>query len=220
MRVLSPNSLNRDPEWAQEKALNSLELLAFLKFAYQVSGDEKYQVAYLKLINEEGYLDNAKKLHTTNPAWETYFDIYLSLYIYPVLLKYENDPVLKKEYRDHLDAWFQKHKETNSPLLNFTYNYLVGGQEELENSIFFLKDAPLDLVDWKFDNGRREDLQVVRKPILETLQVDELRPPSEYRTIRWDRNPYQAIDGNPALERDPVYWLLPYWMGRYLELIK
>ena len=67
---------------------------------------------------------------------------------------------------------------------------------------------------------KREDLQVVRKPILETLQVDELRPPSEYRTIRWDQNPYQAIDGNPALERDPVYWLLPYWMGRHLELIK
>ena len=218
--IWSPNSLNRDPEWAPEKALNSLELLAFLKFAYQICGDEKYQEAYLKLINEEGYLENAKKLHNTNPAWETYFDIYLSLYIYPVLLKYEDDPQLKKEYRDHLDAWFQKHKETKSPFLNFTYNYLAGGQDELANSIFFLKDAPLDLVDWQFDNGRREDLQVVRKPILETLQVDELRPPSEYRTMRWDRNPYTAIDGNPALERDPVYWLLPYWMGRYLELIK
>lgn len=218
--IWSPQSLNHDPEWAPEKALNSLELLAFLKFAYQICGDEKYQTAYLKLINEEGYLENAKKLHNINPSFETYFDIYLSLYIYPVLLKYEDDPKLKKEYQDHLDAWFAKHKETTSPLLNFTYNYLSGGQDELHNSIFFLKDAPLDLVDWKIDNGRREDLQVVRKPILETLQVHELRPPSEYRTMRWDRNPYVTVGGNPAQERDPVYWLLPYWMGRYLELIK
>lgn len=218
--IWSPQRINHDPEWAPEKALNSLELLAFLKFAYKICGDEKYQTAYLKLINEHGYLENAKALHNTNPAWETYFDIYLSLYIYPVLLKYEEDPNLKKEYRDHLDTWYVKHKETCSPLLNFTYNYLAGGQEELANSIFFLKDAPLDLVDWRIDNGRREDLQVVRKPILESLQVDELRPPSEYRTMRWDRNPYFAVAGNPAQERDPVYWLLPYWMGRYLELIK
>lgn len=218
--VWSPQILNHDPEWAPEKALNSLELLSFLKFAYQITGDEKYQVAYLKLINEDGYLESAKKLHDISPSFETYFDIYLALYVYPPLLKYENDPALKKEYKEHMDQWFEKYKETSSPLLNFTYNYLAGGQDELETSIFFLKDAPLDLVDWQFDNGRREDLQVVRKPILETLQVDELRPPSEYRTMRWDRNPYAAKDGNPAQERDPVYWLLPYWMGRYLELIK
>ncbi len=218
--VWSPIILNHDPEWAPEMALNSLELLSFLKFTYQITGDEKYEKAYLKLINEDGYLENAKMLHDINPSFETYFDIYLALYVYPPLLKYENDPALKKEYKTHMDEWFEKYKETSSPFLNFTYNYLAGGSDELETSIFFLKDAPLDLVDWQFDNGRREDLQVVRKPILETLQVDELRPPSEYRTMRWDRNPYVAKDGNPAQERDPVYWLLPYWMGRYLELIK
>ena len=127
---------------------------------------------------------------------------------------------IRREYQTHLHQWFEKHKETNSPLVNFMYNYLTGGRDELENSIFFLKDTPLDLVDWQIDNGRREDLQVVREPILEELQVDQLRPPSEYRTIRWDRNPYVAIGGNPAQERDPVYWLLPYWMGRYLNLIE
>lgn len=106
-----------------------------------------------------------------------------------------------------------------SPLVNFTYNYLTGGDDELDNSIFFLKDAPLDLVDWYIDNGKREDLQVVRSPILEELQVDELRPPSEYRTIRWDKNPFVAVAGNPSEELEPVFWLLPYWMGRYQGLI-
>jgi len=173
----------------------------------------------MKLIDEDGYLENIKMLHSTNPAWETYFDIYMALYVYPPLLEYEEDPKIKKEYQDHLDQWFKKNRETMSPLVNFTYNLLSGGSDDLENSISFLKDAPLDLVDWRFDNGRREDLRVVRTPILEELQVDELRPPSEYRTIRWDRNPYHAISGNPAQERDPVYWLLPYWMGRYMELI-
>jgi hypothetical protein len=174
----------------------------------------------MNLITEHGYLENAKSLYTTNPAWETYFDIYLSLFIYPPLINLEKDPELNEEYHKHMDQWFNKFKDTKSPFLNFTYNLLTKGNEGLDTSIFFLQDAPLSLVDWQIDNGRREDLQVVRSPILEEMQVDELRPPSEYRTMRWDRNPYFAIAGNPAQEREPVYWLLPYWMGRYQELIK
>ena len=218
--VWSPQSLNLDPEWGPEKALNSLEVLSFLKFAYQITGFERYQEAFLRLIREEGYLENSKALHNTDPAWKTYFDIFLALYTYPALLKYEKDPELQSAFRNHMDQWFEQYKKVKSPLVNFTYNYLAGGQDELDNSIFFLKDTPLDLVDWQIDNGQREDLQLVRAPILEDLQVHELRPPSEYRTIRWDRNPYVTIGGNPAQEREPVYWLLPYWMGRYLDLIK
>lgn len=218
--VWSPKSLNDDPEWLPEKSLNSLEILSFLKFAHAISGKATYQEAYIKLINEHGYLENAKQLYTTNPAFETYFDIYLALYIYPALINLEEDPELKAEYRKHLNQWFAKFKATQSPLLNFTYNLLTQGSEELESSVFFLQDAPLSLVDWTIDNGRREDLHWQRSPILEEVQVNELRPPSEYRTMRWDRNPYLAISGNPSQEREPVYWLLPYWMGRYQGLIK
>ncbi|MCK0192312.1 two-component regulator propeller domain-containing protein [Arenibacter sp. F20364] len=217
--VWSPNRLNHDPDWAPERALNSLELLAFLKFTHHITKKKKYQKEYLRLINEEGYLENAKTLHNTNPAWETYFDIFLSLYMYPTLINYEDDPALKKEYQEHLEQWFNKHKKAKSPMVNFTYNMLTGSAEELDNSIGFLKDTPLDLVDWHIDNGKREDLKVAREPILEDLQT-ALRPPSEYRTMRWDRNPYVAVTGDPAQEKEPVFWLLPYWMGRYLNLIK
>ncbi|MEQ8422735.1 MAG: two-component regulator propeller domain-containing protein [Arenibacter algicola] len=216
--VWSPNILNHNPDWAPERALNSLELLAFLKFTHHITKKEKYQKEYLKLIKEEGYLENAKTLHNTNPSWETYFDIFLSLYMYPTLINYEDDPELKREYYDHLEQWFNKHKKAKSPMINFTYNFLTGGDEELDNSIAFLKDAPLDLVDWYVDNAQREDLKVVRQPILEELQT-ALRPPSEYRTMRWDQNPYVAVSGDPSQEKEPVYWLLPYWMGRYLNLI-
>lgn len=216
--VWSPKILNHDPEWAPERAINSLELLAFLKFAYHITQAEKYQKEYLRLIREEGYLENAKKMYDTNSAWETYFDIYLALYLYPVLITYEDDPQLQEAYHSHLEQWFKRHKEAKSPFINFTYNLLSGGRDELGNSIEFLKDTPLDLVDWRIDNGKREDLKVVRHPILEELQV-ALRPPSEYRTVRWDQNPYLAAGGNPAEEKEPVFWLLPYWMGRYLNLI-
>ncbi len=218
--VWSLNLLNGDPDWATERDNNSFELLGYLKFAYGITGDEKYQKAYLEMINKHGYLDNAKRMLNANPAFDTFFDIYLQLYVFPPLIKYEDDPALKKEYANLLKQWFEKYKAIKSPFVNFTYNWLSGTTDELENSVFFLKDAPLSLVDWHIDNGRREDLNIVRRPYLENVQVDELRPPSEYRTIRWDKNPYYAATGNPAEEKDPTYWLLPYWMGRYLELIK
>jgi len=217
--VWSPNQLNGDPEWAPERDNNSFELLGYLKFAYGITGNEKYQKAYLEMINKHGYLENAKRMLNPNPAFDTFFDIYLQLYVFPSLIMYEDDPALKKEYEVLLQKWFEKYKVIKSPFVNFTYNWLTGRSDELDNSVFFLKDAPLSLVDWYIDLGRREDLQVVRRPYLENLQV-ELRPPSEYRTIRWDKNPYYAVTGNPAEEKDPTYWLLPYWMGRYLELIK
>lgn len=217
--IWSPKKLNHDPDWAPERALNSLELLSFLKFTYFITKDEKYQKEYIGLIEDEGYLENAKSLYHTNPAWETYFDIYMAMYVYPPLITYEEDPKLKKAYRGIFDQWFQKYRTAESPMVNFTYNILSGGSDGLDSSIDFLKDAPLDLVDWYIDNGKREDLKVVRQPILEELQV-ALRPPSEYRTVRWDQNPYLAASGNPAEEREPVFWLLPYWMGRYLNLIQ
>ncbi len=218
--VWSPNQLNGDPEWSPERDNNSFELLGYLKLAYGMTGNEKYQKAYLEMINKHGYLENAKRMLHANPAFDTFFDIYLQLYVFPSLIKYENDPKLKKEYDNLLKQWFDKYKKIKSPFVNFTYNWLAGTSDELDNSVFFLKDAPLSLVDWRIDLGKREDLHVVRKPYLENLQVDQLRPPSEYRMIRWDKNPYYAVAGNPAEEKDPTYWLLPYWMGRYLELIK
>ena len=71
-------------------------------------------------------------LHTTNPAFESYFDIYLALYVYAPLLKYETDPDLLGEYQLHLDRWFEKNRLTCSPCVNFTYNWLAGGQDELD----------------------------------------------------------------------------------------
>ncbi|PHN02994.1 ligand-binding sensor domain-containing protein [Flavilitoribacter nigricans] len=217
--VWSPQSLNEDPDWAPEKALNSLEILSWLKFAAYISENEAYERAYRRLIEEEGYLENAMGILQPNPAFETYFDIFLALYIFPPLIEYETDPARSARYRALLDGWFARNRSIKSPLVNFTYNWLAGGADELDSSIAFLKDMPLDLVDWQMDNSRREDLQLVREPILEEIQVNALRPPGEYRSIRWDKNPYLAVAGNPHQEREPVFWLLPYWMGRYLGLI-
>ncbi len=218
--VWSPDQLNRDPEWLPDRNQNSMEILAFIKLAYHVTGDEKYQEEYLRLIDQERYLDNMKQVTKQNPAWFIYFDVVLQVYLYPILLGAEKDEKLLQFYREHMDEWFELRRADHNPLINFLYNYCRQNREELTNSVAFLRDTPLDLVDWPIDHSIREDVQIVRTPVLEDLQVSELPPASIRMTVRWDKNPWTLAGGNPHVEREPVFWLLPYWMGRYMELIE
>lgn len=218
--VWSPDQLNRNPEWLPDRNLNSMEMLGFLKFAYHITKDEKYQERYLYLIKNEGYLDNMAGIGQQNPAWFIYFDVMLAAYIYPLLIFGEEDPKLLAFYEDHMDEWFQERRKDQNPLINFIYNYTRKVNEELDASIFFLKDTPLDLIDWVIDHRNREDIQLVRYPVLEDLQVNKLQPPSIRAVVRWDKNPWDAVSGTPYRVREPVFWLLPYWMGRYLNVIQ
>ena len=218
--VWSPASLNHDPEWAPDQSENSMELLAFLKLAYYMTGDNKYQQHYLRLIKEEHYLDNMAKLTQQNPAWFIYYDVMMQSYLYPILIKCEKDPVLKAWYQQHMDHWMKKRKKDKNPQINFLYCYARDKKLELAASADFLTDTPLDLVNWNIDHTKREDIRLLHEPVLDELQVNELPPASIRTTVRWDKNPWAAVNGYPDMEREPVFWLLPYWMGRYLKMIQ
>jgi hypothetical protein len=218
--IWSPDDLNGDPDWASEKSINAFELLAYLKFANHITGDEKYQNEYRRLIDDEGYLESTAQLNSKNPAWQIYFDRTLEGYLFPILLKYEQDPELKKFYEDLADEWMHKQTSGENLINNLTYALSRGKKVNTEQTIAFLRDAPLDLVDWNINHTLREDVELVRSPILEELQISELPHASIRATVRWDKNPWAAIHGNPAQVREPVFWLWPYWMARYLDIIE
>jgi hypothetical protein len=218
--VWSPDQLNRDPEWASEKSINSFELLAFLKFTYGITQDKKYQNEYLRLIKKEEYLKNIASLNHTNPAWYIFFDETMNGYLFPILLQYETDPAIRKVYEQSIDEWFAINKKAECPLFDFMYAYARNKKINPEKDIEFLTDTPLDLIDWHINHRDREDVKLVREPTMEDIQVDKLPPASIRSTVRWDKNPWLAESGDPHVEREPVFWLLPYWMGRYLKIIE
>ncbi|OJY88945.1 MAG: regulator [Sphingobacteriales bacterium 40-81] len=218
--VWSPDNLNRDPEWMPDRNQNAMEMLSFLKLAHYMTGNNKYQQHYLRLIKDEHYLENMKKIQQQNPAWFIYFDVVLQMYLYPILLHCEKDPELLQFYQSHFDTWMLARKDDKNPLINFFYSYATHKKNELPASVEFLKDTPLDLVNWGIDHSKREDVQMVRVPVLDDLQVSELPPASIRATVRWDKNPWTAVNGQTNTEREPVFWLLPYWMGRYLKMIE
>lgn len=218
--VWSPAQLNRDPDWASERSLNSLELLAYLKFAAHITGDDKYEKEYIRLIKNEGYLENVSHINSKNPAWQIYFDRTMEGYIFPILIRYETDPVISRFYNKIADEWMIGQEAGENLINNFTYAFATGKKVNIRQSIDFLKDTPLDLVDWTIDHTLREDVRLVRRPILEEIQINELPSASERSTVRWDKNPWAAIQGNDRMIREPVFWLWPYWMARYLKVIQ
>jgi hypothetical protein len=218
--VWSPDKLNNDPEWAPDRSQNSMEMLAFLKLAYFMTNNEKYQQHYLTLINKHGYLENMKNMLNQNPAWFIYFDVVLQAYMYPILLTCEKDSALHNFYQQHMDEWMKKRRNDQNPLVNFFYCFARNKKEEIKASSDFLINTPLDLIDWTVDHTKREDVQIVRSPVLDDAQVSILPPPEIRYVVRWDKNPWAAVTGYPNMEREPVFWLLPYWMGRYLGMIR
>jgi hypothetical protein len=218
--VWSPEILNGNPDWSSEKSINSFELLAFLKFADAITGNEKFEREYRRLIHEEGYLENAIQLNNKNPAWQVYFDLTMEGYLFPIFLKYENDPRLQRIYQNLAEEWMAKQTSGENLINNLTFALATGRKVNVDQTIDFLKDAPLALVDWQIDHTIREDVKIVRQPILEEIQISALPAASERATVRWDKNPWSAVQGNPSQVREPVFWLWPYWMARYLGIIK
>ena len=218
--VWSPEQLNHDPDWASERSINSFELLAYLKLANHLTGDEKYEMEYHRLIEKEGYLENVSHLNSKNPAWQIYFDRTMEGYLFPILLRYENDPKLKEFYTKLMDEWMNNQKSGENLINNLAYTFATGKKVNVPQTIEFLRDVPFDLVDWPINHTLREDVKLGRSPIMEDIQVSELPPANIRSTVRWDKNPWAAIQGNPHQEREPVFWLWPYWMARYLGIIQ
>jgi hypothetical protein len=219
--VWSLEKLNNDPDWAPERGINSVEILSYLKLAFHVSGEIRYQNEYLKLLYKYDYATNVRHAKTTNPTWRTHIDDELLALAYPCLLMHEDDPKLQRLYRESLDHWYAAVKADCSPFFEFIYGACSGQTPQLEISADYLRDASLDLVRWIVDNSRREDIRIVRTPEWENLQTNRLLPPSERGVIRWDENPWRAVQGDGGnTESDGVWWLLPYWMGRHYGYIQ
>jgi len=219
--VWSPEKLNGDPDWRPERGINSVEILSFLKLAYHMSGKKHYQHEYLNLLYNHDYANNIRQAKTYNPAWRTHIDDELLALAYPCLMLHEEDPKLRRLYQESLNYWYAAVKADRSPFFDFVYGACVGKAPQVEMAVAYLRDASLDLIRWTIDNSQREDIHIVRIPELELLQTNRLVPPSERGVIRWDENPWKAIQGDDGrTESDGVWWLLPYWMGRYYGSIE
>lgn len=218
--VWTPEKLNGDPDWLAERGINSVEMLSYLKLAFFMTGEKKFDKHYHKLIEKHGFAKNALYPKNINPSLRTHIDDELLALAFPALLEYEKDAKLRKMYLQSVEQWWEAVKGDQSAYFNFIYGEITGKKALFDDAMFYLYDAPVDQIRWTVDNSKREDVGLTRLPEYEKLQTDRLLPPSERGILRWDNNPWQAVQGNGGrTERTGVQWLLPYWMGRYLGYI-
>lgn len=223
--VWAPEKLNQDPDWRVEAPINSLEILSFLKTSYHITGDEKYQREYERLLYDHQYLENIKRPKYYGIAERTHIDDILLFHTIVPLMRYETDPILRAAYFEGITWAYRTVENDQNPLFNCIFGMIGGTQFHLDDSVAFLRDQPLDLRQYTIDNSKRNDIRLVRFPMLEPLQTSRMLPPSERGVMRWDKNPWSVVSGDFSdpegrLESSGVFWLLPYWIGRYCGFIQ
>lgn len=214
----SPEKLNDDPVWWQDRGLNSLEMLSHLKVAYHIVREPKYERAYRELIQKHNYAINT--LEAKVPGGVSHDDQLLFLSYYP-LLQLEREPGLCAIFTSSLKRTWEAERVEKNPLWSFIYGASTGDACDVENAVESLREMPLDFILWKTRNSHRADLKF--NPELKRQGIKQLAAPlpwTERAIHKWDHSPYELDAGGDMGEGDPTIWLLPYWMGRHHRLIQ
>jgi hypothetical protein len=219
--VWSPEKLNGDPNWHEEQAGNSVEILGFLGIAHHMTGKQKYVDATRLLIDKHGYAKNVLNTNFDTPSERTHIEDELLSLTYPGFINHIIDRSLLPTFQESIRRWHKTCETEGSPLYDFVYNRWSGRTMPLEAAHQRLIEWPLDMIEWTVDNRSREDVQVNKTPGLDEGFLDRILPGTEMGIQNWDQEPYMAVIGRDGMREDRTTdWLLAYWMGRYYGFIK
>lgn len=234
----SPDDLNRNEAWCDERGLNSFSILTYLSIAHHITGDPKYRDAYLELALDHGYGMNGMTQPKCLPGPDSAGhqpDDNMAFMNYYHLVRYETDPKLLNMFYHAIHVHWQYERLERNPFANFVYAACClrkmrrdhWGDTDLspprscfEDGIDTLKRFPLDLIDWPVSNAHRIDI----KPFGDTsgqapraggradgqvLSIDERHE------VHWDLDPWAlSYSGEGMRLREGVPYLIAYYMGR------
>jgi len=211
-----------DPEYLQRpygyyaRGLNGMEALNYVTTAHAITGDPKFKKGKEQLM-AWGYHDESLRQKLVFPE-VTHFDDRLAFFAYYPLLRYEKDPKLRSIFRRSLERSWEVKRIENVPWFNFIYGALTGNECQNERSVQKLRAWPLDLVDYRYTNSHRQDLQV---PKGYRNYIGDWKPMTgrELGPGWLDRDVLQLDGGGSRRILEPSGWLDSYWMGRYYGFI-
>ena len=229
----NPEYVNRFDAMIGDRKICSSNSIAFLQTVYRFTGKKLFKDKAFELMNAHGYLDNLKRpFSKIGPApedadgwskllsaeWnhsddEMYFLGYWGLYPYAF-----ND-TLKTHFQEAIkDHWQWERREKNA-LWNFCYAMTGASDFDLDESIWHLKEFPLDMIQFAATNSHRKDIEFV-EPNFWGQTTSEVLPPDERPELKHNRNLFtlDAGDRQSELSAGDTF-LLPYWMGRFLGVI-
>jgi Two component regulator propeller len=224
--IYSPRLLHGDLMWSDQVGFNALGILAHLKVAIHICGDQKFKDAYRMLIDRWGYNVKAmfakEMLPNTPGAGINHSDDEMAwLEYYHLLLYPDEDEKLRWQYRYSAARSMRPEIPERSPFFNFVFATDSPQWAHVADGVDTLKRWPLDLRQFETRNSHRADVIVDprrgrhgNRLLLEPLPIDERVPK------KWNHDPYVADDGGDGRhEESGAEWLMPYWMAVYHKLI-
>lgn len=224
----NPKYVNKFPINVGDRRLNSTLILAFLQTAYHFTKDEKYKKAARKLIKKHGYDENANRPATIigyveggedlSSGWNHSDDEMYFLTI-PAFVNYSFDAEQKAKHFETVKSHWEIERSEKNPLWNYLFALSGGTNIDFEESAWWLREFPMDLMDWSVDNSHRKDLTTI-EPNFRGQTYSEVLPPDERPPLHFHNGAYRNNGkGGGNREYAPYIYLLPYWAGRYVEAI-
>ena len=230
-----PDYVNSHPESVGDRKINSSNIIAMLQTAYHFTKKEVYKKKAFELMHKYGYLTNLMRpmneigkapdhaddwSKMLSEGWnhsddEMYFLGYWGLYRYAF-----NDTLKAKFKTAIIDHWQAERPEKEGAWNIFTA--ITGVKNfDLKEAIWYLQEYPLDMVSWTVNNSNRKDIELVQ-PNFRNQTTTEVLPPDELRISRHNANRFTLDGGSNGRDEYSAgdIWLLPYWMGRYLGVIR
>ncbi|AFK05156.1 hypothetical protein Emtol_4031 [Emticicia oligotrophica DSM 17448] len=231
----NPSYVNSFPKNVGDRKLNSSNIVAMLQTAYHFTKKTIYKEKAFELMKKHGYFENlmrpmkeigyapedadehSKKM---SDAWnhsddEMYFLGYWGLY------RYAFNDTLKAHYKKAIIDHWQTERPEKEGLWNI-FTALTGTSSfDLNEAAWYLREHPLDLIDWNISNSHRKDIEKLPENF-RTQTIKEVLPPDERPIQRHNANMFNLdrMRGNGTSEHSAGdIWLLPYWLGRYLGVI-
>jgi len=247
--VFGPEQLNYDQDWWEERGLNSLSYLTYLRIAEHMSdaGSEagarqRYAEAARSLLEDQAYLANLRNPKVqSGPGTGNQSDDEMAFMNYYHLLKYEQDEAVRSVVAHSLRQYWKVLQPERNPLFDFIHAAAIDGNayrdafddETYSRGDYPLDDAieslvlyPLDRFDWGLSNSHRLDVvllrtQEARRGTRGHLLDGRVLPIDERFVNHWNHDPWRLDHGGQGRYlADGASFLLPYYFGLYHELIE
>lgn len=206
-------------EGRHDRGLQTVELLSFIRTAATQTGEARFADAYRRLL-DLGYPAHTLRPGNVFPPESTlHFLDELAFWSFWTLLRYEPDADLRALYRRGYERSYENVRGEQNPWFNFLYGALTGTACEVPEAVAHLREWPLDLRIWSYQNSHRADLRTPARYVAPKGGTKAFSP-REREPCRWDAWTMKAdggTGGNDVVEPGP--WLLAYWMGRYYGFV-
>lgn len=223
-----PEYVNRFPPQVGDRRLNSVEIIAFLQTAFHFTHKEIYREKAFELMEGHGYLQNIMipvdqigRVPGINLTTEwNHSDDELAFLSYWLLYKYAFNETLQGQFQDCIEDHWRVERPEKNPLWDFIYASTNPDTFDLSESIWTLQRFPLDMIGWTVRNSHRKDLDFLPANFRHQT-TDKVLRPGERPMTKYNGNAFRLDGGQGGLrEFSGDIYLLPYWMGRYLGIIR